>query len=1365
MEEYLKEISYVDKTIDAAVEDFLAKIKAVKKSPNEFVLEDKLWYIDEHPFNHSDDIIIPVETVRKYDNFLLIKTGSDRIKIVGWTTREQLLSTPSRDIYRTGRYYHIVFDVNINSLENFKIKSDVKKLNTEYIINQQQAENLGYSEMISGILGGLHFFAKKANVLFKDLNQKDECLLGEKRTKLYTRDAMSDEDMLISETYFRAHPEIELYICVKIKGGNYNYVGFVDRETVAKTRIVQMIGSEGNSASKEIRRIFAEQYKNLSEILPFLVEIEDNKLRKIIPQNFVPLHLHTEYSIGDGFGTVNYVAETLQKRGFSGAAITDHGTMSGVFSFQKALLVKGLKPVLGCEFYIKYFDDKRNHITVLVKNQIGWENILKLQKIAVENFYKKPLLPFEELFNHCEGLIILSGCMDSIFHRLVKENQFNQVESIFKRFQSLLGEDFYFEFQPHNIENQQESLKKIHSIAKSLGIQGVVTLDSHYPSKEDKKYQEAIKSINYKTKFGESGFSDNCFYLMTEEELSEKVTKDSPWALEFLEDWKKNTLKILEKIDFKITAGTEKDTLPKIGKDQEERDKIFLDKVYSGLEKNTKYTLDTPGIKERLVLETERIISKQYTNYFLIVDDMISWAKKNGIFVGPGRGSVGASLAALCMGITTCDPIEYDLLFDRFLSEIRKDMPDVDMDYQDDRRQEVFQYLRDTYGEDHCAKVITFSRFHPKGILKDIGRIFSIPPAEIEKVSKLIIERSGGDARASFGLMDTFEEFKEAKEFKLKYPFETDIAIKLEGHLRHLGIHAAAMITTEKPIAEYVPIGKLSGEIITEFEKFQCEELNLTKFDILGLRTLSILKDCIKDLGVSLPNTFDDEKVYENILMKGDTLGVFQLNTVGMTKFIKQLKPENFQEIYDTTTLFRPSALHSGQAQNYINIKYGKTEDTLPFECLRNITKDTKGLILYQEQVMQILNQVGDLSWATAEMSRKVMTKSKGKDAMNIIRKDFVTNAQKKHGLTEKDSERIFDIVSTFGSYGFNKAHAVEYSIISYWCAWLKFYYPENFYKSILKYEQDDMIISSIMQEMENKKIVLEFPDINHSDFSFSIYDKHIYSGLNVIKGVGEKITQKIIANRPYKSREDFVKRVKVSQKILQGLDAAGAFRHLDITGAWEEDTENILKYTKLKPKNKIKDLYDFGSLPFTDLKDLGDKYKNKFILVRGMVTAVINKDKLLRKDLDNFKFSFERHMIYLNLNDGTDNLALQIGPAHYQNLKDKIERVSGQLVIAIGVMNNDGKKMYLEDFEFIKDPKEEKNITNVFLEKPLLNPGEAFIFSAQPRVSKNGKSYYNVILSTGEKGMCFFFDVPLKFGMRVSKYKLSPPFISLWLE
>jgi DNA polymerase III alpha subunit len=1353
-------------------------------------------------------------------------------------------------------------------------------LKTDFSLNQQKAQNEGNRLMISPLLAGLHHFADEAKVFFKDINQKDEVRIGNFNCKVYTRDITQDEDMLIHEQYFQQHPEIDLFIMCKIKGGMYDYLGYVTRELVNQTRIVEMIGADSDNASGKIRRIFSDQYTHLNTILKIYEEEQIEKI-KITPQNYIPLHLHGEFSIGDSYGTCKMIAENLYLKGFKGAAITDHGTLAGVWEFQKALLEHNIKPIIGCEFYVKVTPDqeKNNHITILVKNKKGYENILKLQAIATrENFYYHPVILLDQIFQHKEGLIIMSACSNGVIAKNIAEGNYEEAKKIAEKIKSEFNDDFYFEIMLHQINGNQAVMKLKYDLAKSLGIKCVFTTDSHYPNKEDRRYHEAVKAINYRKDYGQAGFGEGCFYILTDDDINSFLINEAEWLKTIIAELKLNTFEVFEKCNFNIKQAESQDTLPKLIPDKHQQEEIFKQMVYDGLAKYTPYK-NEGVIKERLNLELDRIISKGYINYFLIVADMIREAKSKGIFVGPGRGSVGASLVAYCLNITEVDPIEHDLLFSRFLGPARKDLPDCDVDYQDDRRIEVFDYLKNKYGENHCCKVATYSRFHGKGIMRDIGRIFKIPVVEIEKINSLIIERciakdskillntgktvaleklfkineklkkqektfhkrkkiygisynlnskrfrghiikdiydagekqmykittetgktieasaehrfyteqgwkmlkdlteqdkimtycenvknssmferiikiektsikkcydismsdasfnnkkhtkeernsylsnfianfivcknSGGDARASLSLTDTFLEFEEAKKFKALYEIAVDVACKLEGTIRHKGLHAAAMAVTENDVCSFVPINKINGEVVTEFEKQACEDAGLIKFDILGLNTLTIIGDCMKTSGAILPKKFEDIKVYETVFQKGKTLGVFQFNTTGMGKLIQQLMPTDFHTLYDACSLYRPSCLHSGQTMQYVNRKLGKEKIEYMHHLLEPITKNTLGVLIFQEQVMQIMHSVGGLSWATAESARKIITKSKGKDAFNKIREEFVRNAKSLHKIPEEESNKLYDVVSTFGSYGMNKAHTVEYSIISYWCAWLKTYYPQHFYNALLKHEKDEAIIQEAITEAQSLGFIIEYPDINKSDINYSLVDSTIYAGFNSIIGIGNKVASKIIANRPYTSIEDFKKRTKCSDKLFNALVIADCFRvfnknrkqilsgktqlslsefGLGVTIPQEDFTDleiaqQIIELTKLKPNVDIKKLYDFGKYNFIDIANITQQHAGTIQQIRGICTAVYNKDKLLRHELKQHQFKFEEHMIYLNINDGTGNIAAQINPATYEKYQTLLQNADKQPISIIGRITADGKKMYADILQLV---------------------------------------------------------------------------------
>lgn len=776
----------------------------------------------------------------------------------------------------------------------------------------------------------------------------------------------------------------------------------------------------------------------------------------------------------------------------------------------------------------------------------------------------------------------------------------------------------------------------------------------------------------------------------------------------------------------------------------------------------------------RAKFEFDRMISKGYVKYFLIAWEYVNYCKTHNILVGTGRGSAAGSLISHCLGLTDADPIKYGLLFERYLSFSRRDSPDFDSDFSDIKREQIFKHLINRYGNTRYAQVATYSKFHPKGILRDIQRIFDLPFNEVKKISDLVLQRSGGDARFSMSARDTFEEFADAKKFQEKYPLPCDIVMKLEGHIRHKGVHAAAVILTNKDSCYYAPITKIGGEICYEIEKQECEDAHLVKFDILGLQTLSMLEDGYKSAGVSFPKDLEDAKVYDIVFKNGNTTGIFQFSSPGITKFISDLNVSSFLELCDANALYRPSCLHSGVAATYKNRKLGLEEVAPYHKSLEELTKKTQSLILYQEQVMMIMVKVAGLSFATAEMARKVITKSKGADAFNKMRQDFVIGAQKVSHMTKEEAERLFDVVSTFGSYGFNFSHAFSYSMLSYYCAWLKTYYPQHFYKACLKFEKEEKEIKNYIQDMKRIGLTVENPDINKSDFSYAIFDNKIYAGLNSIIGVGQKVAEKIIKNRPFVDFKDFKKRAKVSDRILKGLIVADAFREFKINKKSvynnKEEPEDftdiqlsqlIYKLTTLTPNINIKETYNFGNYNFIDISDLPNYEGGKQYFVRGICTDVLNKDKLLRAETRKHTHSFERHLIYLNLNDGTGNIACQINPEMYERFSSVIGNVKKQPVIVLGKSSKDGKKIYLDMVQIIGENKT-ADIDNVFDKLKYLDSGKAFILSSHPAVSKNGKSYYRVLLSNDIEGLCFRFKEKLFPGMLVEYNINQEPFIDI---
>lgn len=584
---YEKELSFKNTNEDEAIKGFIKQIGAEQINREEFVLNGEKWLIDFHIFSHSDDVIIEESISNKFDKFLLVKVGSDNIRIVGWTDKKTLLSTPSRDIYRIGKRHHIVVDVNLNNLVDFKILKKDLELKTDFIINSQEAENLGHTEMISGILAGLHYFAKKAGVYFKDINLQDEFVMGDLKGRMFVRDVFSDEDMLIPETYFLNHPEIDIYILCKIKGGRYNYFGYTTKSVVEITRTVQMTGGEDmDDTGEKIRRIFAEQYLNLSDFFKIYEKKEVVEI-KIELQKYVPLHQHSEFSIGDAFGKISYITDCLKAKGFKTAALTDHGTLSGVYEFQRQCLAKDLKPIIGIEAYIKInekHEDARYHITIFVKDETGWKNLLKLQAKAVrENFYYKPIILIQDLFDNHEGLIVTSGCANGIIPRMIADKEFEQANAYMDKLKEVFKDDFYCEMMLHNINNNQETLRQLYNFAIAKDIKCIFTTDTHYSNKEDIKYHEAIKAINMKKKYGQAGYGDDIFYLLQTKDINERLEQDEySWMKPNIESFMQNTFEIADKCNFIIKPVEEMDTLPNFDfAINENMDSVYLKDIIS----------------------------------------------------------------------------------------------------------------------------------------------------------------------------------------------------------------------------------------------------------------------------------------------------------------------------------------------------------------------------------------------------------------------------------------------------------------------------------------------------------------------------------------------------------------------------------------------------------------------------------------------------------------------------------------------------------------------------------------------------------------------------------------------------------------
>jgi len=1226
-------------------------------------------------------------------------------------------------------------------------------------INWQVAENQGKFEMISPQLAAIHLLCNKSNIPFKNKNQKDLCFVG-------------DKEVLITDSPEKIK---ERGIVYKIDGGNF---------------VIESIYPTPNKCKKPT----------------FLFKIPKSEVEDVEPAKYVPLHCHTQYSIGDGYGKPKDIAEVAYKKGFSAYACTDHGTFQGCIYMQKALLLKNIKPLLGVEAYvitddIGEKDRTRYHMTLLAKNEKGWKRLLQLQDDACrKHFYYRPLMKFEDIIAEPDGIIAMTACMGGILSAPMLKEDKARSKKYFQALHKAFGDDLYLEIMPNGIPQQTKVNKFLLKIAEKSGVKCVCTNDVHYMEREDEKVHRAIKAIGMRKKYDESGFDTDEFYMHTSDEMMEEFNKNHPYiSRKQVEEMMANTFEVANKIDFMLKF-EQFDSLPKLYK---EPNKKLREMTLKGLEANTPYKYEGE-IKERIDLELDRYISKHYANYFLVVEEYVKWCKDNGIAVGPGRGSVGGSLVAYALGITDTDPIKYNLLFDRFCSEIRKDMPDVDLDFQDTRRVELHDHLREKYGDDHVCKIVTFSTWHGKGAIRDIGRIFNLPAKKVHKVASLVITRSGGDARSDFCLMDTFEEFEQAKEFYRDYKEACDIAVKLEGHIRHRGVHAAGIVITENPISEYVPIEKLKGEYVTAWEKREIETVGLIKFDILGLKTLSVITQTLDYVGKTwddLPKEFEDPLVYEKVFSIGKTLGTFQMETTGMQKHCKQLGVDSFKKLYDMNALYRPGSLHSGQTAEYILRANGK-EWEYDHPLLEPITEETFGQILYQEQVMQVMFDLGKFSWATAESSRKIMTKSKGADAFNKMRKEFVANAKKEHGLSAKEAGGIFDVVSTFGSYGFNKSHSVEYSILSYWTAWLKVYHPQAFFASLLTREDDGAKIADYIRDAKSFGVSIKTPDVNGSNVGYNITASDIVAGFDAVKGIGKKSAEKLIKNQPYEDLAAFIKS-KPSKTIWERLVMSGALDSLEPNRKWLFDNRQELMKKTGKPgpkgedwteKEKAMNMMSVIDMPtekpainyfdnpveeFVKMRPISDLEFKDFEFgywIKGMVTFINFKQEGLEGQWTMFDSVLERRYAHLNVNDGTSNILVHLSPEQYTYYKKYMERGAGFPVAIYGHNIKDYQKVYadamlvLDDFDednpafkYFKDGRQEE-IDELKERYKNLDVEVSVIDSVSYKVSKKGKPYARIkFMNDDGYWLCFNLTEQIFVAGEVLAWSSDQePFISL---
>lgn len=971
-------------------------------------------------------------------------------------------------------------------------------------------------------------------------------------------------------------------------------------------------------------------------------------------KDFVHLHVHTEFSLLDGIARINKLVDITKERGYSAVAITDHGNMYGTLQFFEECIKAGIKPIIGCEFYIcndlhrKQGKDDIGHIILLAKNDEGYHNLMKLNEIAFcEGFYYKPRIDYETLKAHSEGVICLSACLAGHIPTLILQRRFDEADALALKLKSMFAEgDFYLEIQNHGIPEQKLVNQYLAEMSKKLGIKMVATNDVHYLYKEDAEMQDVLMCVQMGKFLDDTDrmkFSTDEFYLKDYDEMMQ--------AMEGFEDAVANTVEIAEKcnvtiktkslgeipgIDPKYKLPASKNYIPVYKTITGEEPYDFLRRIsFEGLHK--KYKEVTQDLIDRLEMELEIISSQGFVEYFLIVWDYINYAENQGIPVGPGRGSGAGSLVAYCSGITKIDPIRYSLFFERFINKERVSMPDFDVDFCMDRRGEVIEYVKRRYGVDHVAGIGTFGCMQAKNAIRDVGRVLRIPNPDVIKITKLIPNKLPDGIKKPpvlkyyFGTTGKPEndkyiipELRELYDNDESIKKIADMAIKLEGVPRNTSQHACGVLIAPEPVANFVPVAKTDNERVTQYSMIELEHLGLLKMDFLGLRTLTdIKKTCdyiYKNYGKRIDfydMSYDDPKVFE-MLSEGKTDAVFQLESAGFKKFMKELKPTCLEDIIAGVSLYRPGPMDS--IPKFVKNKQNPDEVVYDDPCLENILDVTYGCIVYQEQVMKIVQVMGGYSLGQADNIRRIMGK-KQVDKIDKEREKFINGWQDpegkksipgavKLGHDPAVADKIFNEMKEFAKYAFNKSHAAAYAHVTYQTAYLKCYYETEFITAILNdriTNADDITKYVSFARSEGIKVLP--PDINKSLTYFNVEDHAIRFGLGGLKHVGTALTDSIIKEREengeFKSFDDFITRavkVGVNKKAIECLILSGAFdafghSRSQYMAVYEKVVERAVKDKK---SNQIGQMSFFGENKLEDTIDYPDiKEFNKKTLLK----------------------------------------------------------------------------------------------------------------------------------------------------------------------
>ncbi|MDO5041120.1 MAG: DNA polymerase III subunit alpha [Peptoniphilus sp.] len=1069
--------------------------------------------------------------------------------------------------------------------------------------------------------------------------------------------------------------------------------------------------------------------------------------------NFVNLHVHSEYSLLDGSARIKEIAKKTKELGMNSVALTDHGNMYGTIAFYKACREEGIKPIIGCEIYVSDGDyrnfDKdmaRYHLILLAENNTGYQNLMKIVSEGfVRGYYYKPRVDKEILRKYSEGIIAASACLAGEVQRKLNYNDYEGAKKAALEYVDIFGKDnFFLELQDHGIFEQKQVNKQLEILSEDLGIGLIATNDVHYLNKSDSHAHDVLLCVQTGTTISDEKrmkFQTEEFYLKGYDEMHELFPGN--------EEALKNTQKIADRCNVDIEFHNLH--LPHFDIPEGYTNESYLRHlVEEGIAQ--RYEKIDSEIKSRVEYELDTIIKMGYTDYFLIVWDFIRYAKSKGIMVGPGRGSAAGSIVSYALRITDVDPMKFALLFERFLNPERVSMPDIDIDFCYERREEVIDYVIDKYGKENVAQIVTFGTLGARGAIRDIGRALDISYGRVDYIAKLVPNELNMTIAKALeinpSLKKEYENNEEIHEL-------IDTALKVEGLPRHTSTHAAGVVISKDAITNYVPLTR-NGEIIaTQFNMTELEELGLLKMDFLGLRTLTVIRDALflikknHDVDIDFSNmTLDDPKVLE-MFARAETLGVFQFESAGMRAFLKELKPDAFEDLVAANALFRPGPMN--QIPKFIESKHNPKKISYIHPALEDILSGTYGCIVYQEQVMQIVQKIGGYSLGRADLVRRAMSKKK-MAVMEEERQNFIYGKIEKdeklccgaleNGVDEKSANEIYDLMIDFANYAFNKSHSVAYSVVAYWTAYLKYYYPTEFMAAQISSHMGNMNqVALYIEECTRLGIEILPPDINKSYKKFAVEKGKIRFGLKGVKNLGTNLIEAIVENRKkgeYKSIKDFIDRIAkshphaINKRSTEYLIKSGALdslggRRSQYLAVYESYIDNALSNLKNNLKGqfslfdredsreRLPDIKDFNmrmklemereilgmyvsghpldsykalikTLKVTNVNSINEKYKdsnrgNIKVRVAGILK---NKKTLITKQ--------KKIMAFANLEDLYGQIELVIFPTIYERDMDNI--VDDLIVLVEGHIQHsevEEPKILVDSIKKLQEPSKKK--------------------------------------------------------------------------